>query len=90
MHPIDIPHVRPAQQATVSSGENTVVASPVAIQLRSLKASVLPKAQHEPQLDWSLTRPVICAQAGHAVRTSKESGIASSGVLNKVFSRGGS
>jgi len=32
LHPIDIPHVRPAQQATVSSGENTVEASPVAIQ----------------------------------------------------------
>jgi hypothetical protein len=55
-----------------------------------LKASVLPKAQHEPQLDWSLTRPVISEQAGHAVRTSKLSGIASSGVLNKVFSTGGS
>ena len=44
-------HLIPEQQETVSSGLNKVLASPVLIQYLSLKASVEPKAQQDPQLD---------------------------------------
>jgi hypothetical protein len=48
---------------------------PLAMQTRSLTASVAPKAQHEPQNPWSRTGPVQCMRAV-SLRGSYASGVA--------------
>jgi len=65
--------LRNAQHAVVSATDIRVV-SPVLMQSLSLKASVVPWAQQDPQLDWSLMCPMTEAHWGHCYRASKVSG----------------
>ena len=55
--------------------------------LRSLRTSVVPKAQHEPQLDWSRMRLMTNSHSGHAVRASNSAGKSSATSIDS--SRGG-
>merc|ERR1719473_2357455 len=87
--PLENEQTGPEQHAFVSSGENTKLASPVAMQYRSLNASVLPNAQHDTQSIWSRTRPVTEEHSGQAVRTSNDFGISPLAVLKVPFSKDG-
>jgi len=79
LHPL--PQVIP-QQVNKSSAEILVWSvCPLAMQILSLKASAAPNAQHDPQVDWSLTY-LIDAQFGHWVAELNYSGMALSGVMS--------
>lgn len=68
-------HERKLQHPTVSEVDNRGPAAlpPDLMHTRSLNASVVPKAQQDPQLDWSRIVPML-VQLGHWVRASKLSG----------------
>merc|ERR1719506_2804946 len=57
-----------------SAESGTMVAPSVAMQRRSEAASAVPKAQQQPQLDWSRMSPITLAHVGQLVSESNESG----------------
>jgi len=74
LQPIPHPPVKNPQQSSKSSAETLVYLVWLeAIQILSLIAVTAPKAQHDPQLDWSLIS-LIDSQFGHASLESKLSG----------------
>merc|ERR1719192_837018 len=64
------------QQPVVSDTDSRTVKFPSdEMHMRSLKASVVPWAQQEPQSDWSRMWPITLAHFGNAVRASKSVGV---------------
>lgn len=67
--------LRKLQQPTVSAVDSRGASAvhPALMLTRSLNASVVPKAQQDPQLAWS-RMVLMLLQLGHAVRESKLAG----------------
>ena len=62
-----------------SCAESGMIIAPLdAMHMRSLAASAPPKAQQQPQLDWSRMSPMIFAQCGQLVAESKSVGTSAS------------
>lgn len=72
MQPI-LKQLKKLQQPTVSELDNCYL-TPFDIHNLSLKASVVPNAQHEPQFAWSLTLSITLTQSGHWVLESNVCG----------------
>ena len=71
-------------QARISSVEILTCCCPLlAMQIRSLMASAAPKAQQDPQADWSRMK-LMEGHWGHWVRASNESGMTSSEMCSLV------
>ena len=73
----NVPPLQPfsSAQKQVSCADSGTFKVPfVPIHIRSDAAEAAPKAQQQPQSDWSLISPMISAQCGQLVSESKESG----------------